>query len=273
MITLIDILKEILEGKAIEVPEEEIKKIDGLYSYITSNLEKIKEKSTTSYIDPKFKNYFTITPIGKSPIKVSVEFKNDPKDFAAGRGTKAFTKGIDLDKKNISLNIAHFASISDKEDFEELIRHELIHAIDPKTSRSDLYTKTAAKADKHRKFNVAQAKNPNVKFAKYFQTPEEFEAEAGTIIGTIKKNLNSIEDSNQKEAYKKLILKFPQDLKDKNVEDIVNMDNYKDTMRWLLSSPGDKIIQRATIIQGWMENPDFTKKFLSKLANTVSSVK
>lgn len=273
MIKLVNILKEILEAKAIEIPEEEIKKIDGLYSYITSNLEKIKEKSTTPYIDPKFKNYFTITPIGKNPIKISVQFKNDPKDFAAGRGTKAFTKGIDLDKKSISLNLAKFDSINDKEDFEELIRHELIHAIDPKTSRSDLYTKVSTKADIHRKFNVAQAKNPYVKFAKSFQTPEEFEAEASVIINTIKKNLNNIEDSNQKETYKKLILKFPQDLKDKDVNTIINQDYYKDTMRWLLSSPGDKIVQRATIMQGWMENPDFSKKFLQILYNAVSSVK
>lgn len=275
MIKLVDILKEVLatEGKAIEVPDEEMDKVGELYRYVHSNLEDLKTKAPQDgnkpLILPKFKNYFTITPIGQNTIKVSAGLYNDPGDFAAGRGTKATddtTAKIDLTKKHIIINLASFES-SDEQQFEELVRHELIHAIDPKTAKKSLYTKTAVGAEKNRKFNANQAKNPTEKYTRMFQTPEEFTAEAGTVVGTVKKRLAKIDDPATKASYKRLITKLPQDLKNKEVDDVKQDPQYKETMPWLLATNDDHTFDtRLKVMKSWMENPELSKKFLQMIA-------
>jgi hypothetical protein len=273
MIKLINILKEIVEGKAIEVPDEEMNKVDDLYKYIHDHLEDLKTKAPQDgnkpLVLPKFKNYFTITPIGQNTISVSAGLYNDPGDFAAGRGTKATddtTAKIDLAKKHIIINLASFENL-DEQYFEELVRHELIHAIDPKTAKKSLYTKTVVGAEKNRKFNANVAKNATEKYTRMFQTPEEFTAHAGTYIGTIKKSLSKIEDPAQKEVYKKLIAKLPQDLKNKDIEAVKQDPQYKETMPWLFATNDDHAFDtNLQVIKSWMNNPDLAKKFLQMVA-------
>lgn len=275
MIKLVDILKEVLatEGKAIEVPDKEMDKAGELYRYIHTNLEDLKTKAPQDgnkpLVLPKFKNYFTITPIGQNTIKVSAGLYNDPGDFAAGRGTKATddtTAKIDLAKKHIIINLASFESL-DEQQFEELVRHELIHAIDPKTAKQSLYSKTVVGANKNRKFNANVAKNATEKYTRMFQTPEEFTAEAGTVVGTVKKSLAKIEDPATKASYKQLITKLPQDLKNKEVEDIKQDPQYKETMPWLLATNDDHTFDtRLRVMKSWMENPNLSKKFLQMIA-------
>jgi len=276
MIKLVSILKEIIEGKAIEIPDEEMNKAGELYKYIHANLEDLKTKAPQDgnkpLILPKFKNYFTITPIGQNTIKVSAGLYNNPGDFAAARGTKATDKTtvkIDLTKKHIIINLINFDKF-DEQEFEELIRHELIHAIDPKTAKKSLYTKTAVGANKNRVFNANVTKNATEKYTRMFQTPEEFTAEAGTVVGTIKKSLAKITNSETKDAYKKLITKLPQDLKNKEVDDIKQDPQYKETMPWLLATNNDHIFDtKLKVIKSWMENPELSKKFLQMIARVV----
>ena len=276
MIKLVSILKEIIEGKAIEIPDEEMNKAGELYKYIHANLEDLKTKAPQDgnkpLILPKFKNYFTITPIGQNTIKVSAGLYNNPGDFAAARGTKATdntTAKIDLTKKHIIINLINFDKF-DEQEFEELIRHELIHAIDPKTAKKSLYTKTAVGANKNRVFNANVTKNATEKYTRMFQTPEEFTAEAGTVVGTIKKSLAKITNSETKDAYKKLITKLPQDLKNKEVDDIKQDPQYKETMPWLLATNNDHIFDtKLKVIKSWMENPELSKKFLQMIARVV----
>jgi len=100
-----------------------------------------------------------------------------------------------------------------------------------------------------------------------FQTPEEFTAHAGTYIGTIKKSLSKIEDPAQKEAYKKLIAKLPQDLKNKDVEAVKQDPQYKETMPWLFATNDDYAFDtNLQVIKSWMNNPDLAKKFLQMVA-------
>ena len=130
MIKLLDILKEITEGKAIELPEEESKKVEELYPKIKNNLKDLISKAPKDISNPlipsNLRNYFEITPIGQKPLFVSVGLYNDPSDFAAGKGTQATDMDlkIDLAKKHILINLAHFDN-SDEQQFEELVTHEL----------------------------------------------------------------------------------------------------------------------------------------------------
>lgn len=274
MIKLVHILRELVEAKAIEVPDTEMDKVDKLYDEIDRKFDELSKEAPQDSRNPlirsEFRNYFTITPIGQKTIGVSVGLYNDPRDYAGGRGIKArdMDLKIDLSKKYILINLANFKAHS-KQQFENLIRHELVHAIDPKTSQEHLYSKEAGATSKQQK-KARFFKNQMEKYVQMFQTPGEFAAEASTMIGTIKKNLKKIEDEPTKEAYKKLIIKLPQDLKNKEVDIVKNDKQYKETMAWLLAG-GDDVDYTRTLytIKSWAENeedPELFKKFLQMVA-------
>jgi len=149
MIKLVHILRELVEAKAIEVPDTEMDKVDKLYDEIDRKFDELSKEAPQDSRNPlirsEFRNYFTITPIGQKMIGVSIGLYNDPGDYAGGRGIKArdMDLKIDLSKKYILINLANFKA-HNKQQFENLIRHELIHAIDPKTSQKHLYSKEAA---------------------------------------------------------------------------------------------------------------------------------
>ena len=135
-----------------------------LFRSLKDLISKAPKDISNPLIPSNLRNYFEITPIGQKPLFVSVGLYNDPSDFAAGKGTQATDMDlkIDLAKKHILINLAHFDN-SDEQQFEELVTHELIHAIDPKTSQKALYSKVASVANKNRVFNSNLAKNQTEK--------------------------------------------------------------------------------------------------------------
>lgn len=279
MYKLADLLMELVERKVIELPKEQESKIEDVYKYIKANINNLlttaPQDSNKPLIVPKFRNYFGITPIGSEKIVVSVGLYNNPEDFAGGRGAQArdVLSKVDLARKHILINLAMFSRYSEQE-FEELVRHELIHAIDPKTSQKHLYAKASSATAGDRTRYVKLSKNAAERYRRLFQRPEEFTAETGTMVATIKKNLEKIQDIKKRDEYKKLIIQLPQDLKNKEVEDVQQNSQYKKALPDILGTANENdLYNKLNVIQGWMENPEYSKKFLQIIANLVQKIK
>lgn len=264
MIKLLNILKEIVEGKAIEVPPSELNKIDKLYDYIVDNFENLQKstegkKWNQAISDTKFKGYFAIQPINGPKLLINVAFYNDPSDTGKARAlTQRDVSKINLDKKQILINLGQ--QIQNKDQFKQDINHELIHAIDPKTSRSDLYNK-AALGKKGILLNLP--KNPREKYDLYAKQSHEFDAFAGSIIQTIKDKLGSTKDESKKE----IIYTFFSDLKNKNLEDVIKEKYKKQIMDVLGSSNDENYKQTADFLQIYMKDDKLSRKLLQMLAS------
>jgi hypothetical protein len=228
MIKLIDILKEIyLDEAIVRVPQAILAKSKEVFNYIKSRLEDLKTKSPKDYnkpyIDSKFKDYFKFKDLKKQNLVISIGFYNDSNDVGAGR----------MDNKNnvLLINLAYF-NPENFSDFLNLLEHELVHAMDPKTRDQRLYDLMYAKKGAEpvgSKLNLSKSGGKSefeTNLDKYFKSPWEFDAFTAPLINNIKFNFQKIQDPNSKQEYIKLINYLLSDIKTKSIEQISNDTKY-----------------------------------------------
>lgn len=277
MIKLINLLNEIKLGEAIvKVPKEILDRAWDAFNYIKKNIEELKQASSGSYtyphIPPKFKNYFKFKDLKNQDLNISIGFYDDPKDVGAGR--------MDTYDDVLLVNLAYFDS-DDFEGFEEIIEHELVHAMDPKVRDhklfGTLYAKKGAEPEGS-KFNLSKSGGKSdyeKSLEKYYKSPWEFDAFTAPLINTIKFNLDRVENSN---TYKKLIFQLLSDIKNKSIDQILNDEKYN-ILPWFFSKkdmdPKNGSIV-ATIyknelnkIKAWSTKPTLYQRFIKRIAQEI----
>ena len=125
-------LRELFEG-ILRVPQEQLDKIDALYTRAMQDLPKIIKRlnhvtNSAEFIAsfPKYRGYFSLTKVdtGKQvPIDVKFLIQDEKEEAAFGPMAGAIVMVI---------NVAWLVKTS-RENFKETIHHELVHAHDPKS--------------------------------------------------------------------------------------------------------------------------------------------
>lgn len=272
MVKLVDILKEIsLEEKIVKVPQEVLSKVKKVYDYISKNIENLKSKSPKDYshpyIDPKFKDFFKLKDLKGNDLIVTIGLYNDPKDAGAGR--------MNTHDDILLINLAYSLNYENLEELEDIIEHELVHAMDPKVRDykifTPLYTKKGAEpsGSKLRLSKSGGKTDYEKNFEKYLKSPWEFDAFTAPLINTFAFTLKKSPD------YKKTLMQLLSDIKSKSVEDILKDEKYE-KMPWFFSKKEwtednfndvySLYVWELKKIKIWSSKPTLYKRFLQRLA-------
>jgi len=257
LIKLLDILKEIHIGEGIvKVPQEVLSKIKDVYDYISKNLENLKSKSEGKnwddpYIDSKFKNYFQFKDLKGQDLKVSIGLYNNPEDAGAGR--------MDTTKDILLVNLPFF---TDFEEFEDLVEHELVHAMDPKVRDVKIFGKMYAK----------KGAEPG-EFEKYAKSPWEFDAFTTPLVNKLVLNLKKAP------SLRNTLIQLLSDIRSKSINDIINDEKYGQ-LSYLFSKREwteenyPRIFQEYTFelqkMKTWATKPTLYKRFTSRLGKELA---
>lgn len=256
MIKLSDIVREIsLKEKIVKVPQEVLSKSKELYDYITKIKDKVVKKGTVDYnnpyIDSKLKNYFQLKDLRGADLNVTVGLYNDVNDAGAAR--------MDTVRDVFNVNLAFLDDYS-YEYFEEVVEHELVHAMDPKARDIKIVSRLA-----HKDAEPDQ-------FEKYVKSPAEFDAFTAPLVNKIKTSVNKTGD--QKQTYRNLLLRMFSDLKTQDADEILQKDEYA-PLAWLFTKAEwteDNwsqawISYRSDLdkIKAWTTKPTLYKQFLKRL--------
>jgi len=271
MIKFISILNEIiLESNIIQIPKTELDKADKVYNYIQKNFDKISKQtegrdSDHSLTSAKLKKYFNLTDYKGNQRNISVGFYNDPDDYSSGK----MYSGPDF----LLININNFKNL-DLIEFKELIEHELIHSIDPKTNDADIHNKLSNKKAKIPQSGVSDEEHNRIVY-KYLKSPWEFDAFTAPLINRIKNNINKSEDPNH---LKELLNQFFSDLRNKEPEELILEPKYK-IIPWLFTTVDwssnniNKVdtdyIQEMDKIKVWLSKPTLYTRFLKRLFRNI----
>ncbi len=257
MIKLLDILKEIhIDEGIVKVPQKVLSKIKDVYDYISKNLENLKSKSEgknwdNPYIDSKFKDYFQLKDLKGQDLKVTIGFYNNSKDAGAGR--------MDTTKDILLINLPFF---TDVEEFEDLIEHELVHAMDPKVRDVKIFGKMYAK----------KGAEPG-EFEKYAKSPWEFDAFTAPLVNKLVLNLKKVPN------FKNTLIQLLSDIRSRSINDIVNDEKYGQ-LSYLFSKKEwteenyPKIFEEYMFelqkMKTWATKPTLYKRFTSRLGKELS---
>jgi len=270
MIKLLDLLNEIyLDEAIVRVPQEILNKSKKAFNYIKSRLEDLKTKSPKDYnqpyIDSKFKDYFKFKDLKNQDLVISIGFYNDPKDVGTGR--------IDTINDILLINLAYFKP-NNLADFEDLIEHELVHAMDPKIRDQRLfgimYAKKGVDPDGS-KLNLSKSGGKseyNKNYEKFLKTPWEFDAFTAPLINKLATNIKKSPE------YRDILLKLLSDIKTQDINSLIDKDEYKQ-MPWFFSkkewtsknwlSIEQEYLTELYKIKTWSTKPTLYKRFLSRL--------
>lgn len=273
MIKFLDILKEIyIDEGIVKVPQEVLSKAKEAYDYISKNLEDLKSKSEgknydNPYIDSQFKDYFKLKDLKNQDLKITVGFYNNPKDAGSAR--------MDTFKDILLINLPF---ISDFEDFEDTIEHELVHAMDPKVRDIHVYKGIAKKGTEvlgsKLKLSKTGGKSEFEKnYEKYLKSPWEFDAFTAPLINKLVFNIK------KSPSYKDILIQLLSDIKSKNIQNIIDDKKYE-KMPWFFSKKEWKaenfpsINQEYVIelgkIKTWSTKPTLYQRFTKKLGTELS---
>ena len=269
MIKLTQILKEaLLLEKIVKLPQHELDKAKELYDYIDENLKSLLDSAPTKYHKSKpqgqFKGYFKLNDLRGNPISVSVSFYNDEKE-----GYLAQIAG-----KVIYVNLSGLTNL---EDFEEAIEHELIHAADPKVNDP----KVVKAIHGHK-----QAPLPSDGWDKYYKSPDEFDSFSTPLVKRIQKNLDKT--GEYKKEFRDMVFHIIRDMKTMKWEDLIEKDDYRNYVtvgdqkwngirifsgipKWdgnLNTFSGrilDDFFKEYSEIKAWSTKPTLYKRFLKRL--------
>lgn len=276
---LLYILKEaITESKIIKVPEEVLDLAEKQYDYIVSNIDFFKSKSSnninTPYIPSKLNKIFKLKDLKNNDIEISIGFYNDPEDVGAGR--------MNTDKGILLINLASFP---EKEEYMNIIEHELVHAMDHKVRNKELYSREYAKKGAEpvgSRFQLSKS-NPTApteftkNFTKYVKSPWEFDAFSTPLIKKLKKSYDKVPD---KKEFKDSMGKLFSAIKTQSPKDIAEDDSELIDTAWYFSP--DKwdsakweevkhiFKYELSKIKYWSSKPTLYKKFLQRYANEIS---
>lgn len=261
MIKLADLLKETLEeANIVQVPEEVLSKLEGVYNYAKKYEDKLKEAAPEDYYDPyipsTYNKYLKFQDLKGEPIAVSIGFYNNPNDTGAGR--------MDTNTDTMLINMAFFG---DKENFLEVGEHELVHAMDPKVRDVKIFGKMYPK----------KGAEPDKDVDKYYKSPWEFDAFTTPLINKLKVNLSK-EGADKSININNLVQMFS-DLRTRSVEDVSWDEKYYLPLAPLFSKKeySDEVwpsifkefVNDLTKVKAWIGKPTLYKKFLQRLYTNV----
>jgi hypothetical protein len=257
MIKLANILKEALEeANVIQVPEEVLSKLEGIYDYTKKYEEKLKNVAPEDYNDPfipsTYKKYLKFNDLSGKPIEVSIGYYNNPNDAGAGR--------MNTQTDTMLINIAAFG---DKDDFLDLGEHELVHAMDPKVRDIKIFGKMYPK----------KGAEPDQNADKYLKSPWEFDAFTAPLVNKLKGNLNRAGRSKTQDLQR--LLQMFSDLRTKSVEDVSTDEKYTPLAYFFTKRDWNDDKEWANIfrdfvielnkVKAWITKPTLYKKFLQRL--------
>lgn len=295
MIKLINILQEIVNEGIVKVPQEVLSKSKEAYEYIFKNLENLKQKSkgknyNNPYIDSKFKDYFQFKDLKNQDLKITIGFYNDPEDVGSAR--------MDTNKDILLINLP---LLTDFEDFEGELEHELVHAMDPKIRDIHIYRGkklfNLSKNDPGSKFKGGIAKkaaeptgstfkrslsksNPSTvkselekNYEKYIKSPWEFDAFTAPLVNKLVFNIK------RAPSLKNTLINLLSDIKSKNIKDIIDDEKYKQIP--YIFSKREWDIENFPAIQKeyqnelyklkvWSTKPTLYKRFTSRLGKEIA---
>ena len=260
MIKLADILKEALsEANTVQVPEEILSKLEGIYDYIKKNKEKLDDSAPKDFLRPfipsQYSKYLKFNDLSGKPIEVSIGLYNDPNDPAGGR--------MDTNKDTMLINLAFFKA---KSSFLELGEHELVHAMDPKVRDVKAFDKMYLK----------KGSEPDQNYDKYLKSPWEFDAFTAPLINKLKFTLSKYKEGKTK--YLQDLLQMFSELRTKSVEDVSKDEKYKslayffskrdwNSARW--TAIYNDFADELDKVKHWIGEPTLYKKFLQRLYTSV----
>ena len=197
---------------------------------------------------------------------------NDPEDVGAGR--------MDTINDILLINLYYF-NPEDLEDFEDLIEHELVHAMDPKVRDQKLfgtmYVKKGAEPS-GTKFNISKSGGKSEydrNLEKYLKSPWEFDAFTAPLINTLKFNLDKF---SQDDTYKKLLIQLLSDIKTQSIDQIVNNTKYE-KLPWFFSKKEwdpknwetifKVYVRELTKMKAWATKPTLYQRFTKRLGQEI----
>ena len=274
---LLYILKESLdESKIIKVPQNILDLAEKQFVYIMANIDSFKDKAPSDFSNPyipsKFNKLFKLKDLKNNDLQVSIGFYNNPKDPGAGR--------MNTYDDILLINLA---SPPTKEEFLEIVEHELVHAMDPKVRDMHLFSREYAKKGAEPSGNTLQLSksDPNAptqhskNMEKYYKSPWEFDSFSTTIINKLKKSYDKVDDKKEfKDVMKQLLYAIksdsPENISD---SDLVNTAWYFspdswDSEKW--PNVKNSFLYDLKKIKSWTSKPTLYKKFLQRYANEIS---
>ena len=261
MIKLADILKETLkEANIIQVPEEILSKLEGIYDYIEKHKEELNNSVPKDYHNPfipsEYNKYLKFNDLSGKPMEISIGLYNNEYDAGAGR--------MNAQDDIMLINLAYFG---DKEKFLELGEHELVHAMDPKVRDFKIFGKMYPK----------KGAEPDQNVDKYLKSPWEFDAFTAPLINKLKSNLDKSKEGKAK--YLQNLLQMFSELRTKSIEDVSKDEKYTPLAYFFSKRDWNSEEQWADIfkdftyelgkIKTWITKPNLYKKFLQRLYTVV----
>lgn len=264
----IKLRENLLNEGVINLPKDITNKFGVLYDLIKDRYDSIIDKVPENYLTPfiLYKDFFKLKDNAGEPLNISVGLYNK-KDKADGRMNA---------KDNIVLiNMLYFKNLSPDE-FEDLVYHELVHAMDPLVrdiKLFDKYYKKHGAEPSGSKFVLSKSDKKSEyqkSYEKYKNSQHEFTAEISKLVAIIKKRVG--DDKNKLEwmfwviSNVKLFNKVDE-LYKKTHNQLENMQKIK-----LFADEKDYWIflqELFNTIKTWVNDPKINKKFLNDLYNGI----
>jgi hypothetical protein len=158
----------------------------------------------------------------------------------------------------IGINLAKL-SITSLYDINNTIKHELVHIIDPKVFKKDIFDKLT--------------NNKNVdNLDTYYKLPYEFDAFSYELITTIKSNLKHLDKSKINS-----IINIIQDLKDNSLDYVIDKYSNEETLNVFIDNGFDeknkndfkRIKNSIEPIKAWWTKPTMIKTFFKRLSKII----
>ncbi len=258
--------ENLLDEGSMSLPKDIVNKFGVLFDLIKNDYNVLLKKSGDDYNNPyiAFKDYFKLTDKANKPLNVSIGLYNDADDVGAGR--------MDTRKDILLINMAYF-NAEDLNGFEDLMYHELVHAMDPLVRNVELFGKYYAKKGAEpggTSFVLskrADAKSEyELNYDKYRKSQHEYIAEISPLINMVKKITGG--DSKRIEWVMWILknIKNYNTAEDLYFATVDYMDDYKQVK---LFSDNDSywgfISNAFGVVKPWAGKPTLYKKFLNDL--------
>jgi hypothetical protein len=166
-----------------------------------------------------------------------------------------------LNTKNIGIN--------GLTNLKSTVRHELIHAVDPKVNDAELYSRI-------------ESKYVNKSYQNYAKLAHEFDSFSHELITTIKDNLDMIDDGEKKiDIIKKLWLVIDS-LKTKSKEELNDEYSYDNVIRLFtpngVTSKNNTILRKnfwqgLSLLEAWKTKPTLYNVFYKRLVRFIPYIK
>ena len=253
------IRQRLLEGLnegIIKVPEEVMTKADNLYRALYNDWDLMLKKTDGTtydnpYMDSRLRGYFKLKDLKGNDLIVDVGLYNDVNDAGAGR-----MNTVD------DILLINLPFITNQSEFENLIEHELIHAMDPLVRDEKVfgkyYLKKGAEPSGSR-INLSKKVGSKSEFDsnmdKYFKSQHEFNAFLGPIVTELKK---TGVDGNA------IVKIFNEIKKSSNIEDVYHKTPNDIRVMFTKSKDNDEINQAYWDFLNYEFLYDFVKAVATK---------